>query len=62
MQNYCRKYLEHLELLEQFRRRKRKMKQKKHSESVESLCHIMQSHCELNLGSFFWNLIGEVRN
>ena len=38
------------------------MKQKKHSESVESLCHIMQSHCELNLGSFFWNLIGEVRN
>ena len=34
---FCWKYLEHLELLEHFRRRKGKMKQKKHSECVQSL-------------------------
>ena len=34
-----RKYLEHLDLLEHFRRRKGKIKQKNHSGSVESLWH-----------------------
>ena len=47
MEGEFRKYLEHLELLEYFRRRKGKTKQKKHSGSVESLRHIMQCHCDM---------------